>query len=222
MSSTLRAGSTSGELSSAGSERTLTTSTGGSSHTHSHRKHNQQHHHHRSRSAPRAPEKPPRKRHVTPGHSLASIPSQIKLSMLNSGLISFGESDGLFCFAVGGFFFVSSGRRAGWESVLEDFWGKIVLTLFRRCNYVCEEFNVSIQGEKIETDVTLGKWAWDWKLFFFSSQLCVFPANPNDFVVYRISMHLRKKVFTGLNKNRQTWLTDLIVRGICKYTNIIL
>jgi hypothetical protein len=91
MSSSLRAQSTPGELtnlSSAGSDRTLATSTGGSSHTHSHRKH---HHHHRSRSAPRAPEKPPRKRHMNPGHSLASIPSQIKLSMLNSGLISFGE-----------------------------------------------------------------------------------------------------------------------------------
>ncbi|OXU25363.1 hypothetical protein TSAR_012926 [Trichomalopsis sarcophagae] len=90
MSSTLRAQSTGGELtnlSSAGSDRTLATSTGGSSHTHSHRKH---HNHHRSRSAPRAPEKPPRKRHMNPGQSLASIPSQIKLSMLNSGLISFG------------------------------------------------------------------------------------------------------------------------------------
>ncbi|XP_058795519.1 receptor-type tyrosine-protein phosphatase kappa isoform X1 [Phymastichus coffea] len=85
--STLRATSTLGELSSAGSDRTLATSTGGgSSHTHSHRKH--QHHHNRSRSAPRPSEKPPRKRHLNPGHSLASISDQIKLSMLNANIIS--------------------------------------------------------------------------------------------------------------------------------------
>lgn len=76
-------------LSSVGSDRTGAASTAAGSHSHSHRKH---HHHHRSRSAPRAPEKPPRKRHLNPGQSLASIPSQIKLSMLNSGLISFGKS----------------------------------------------------------------------------------------------------------------------------------
>lgn len=76
-------------LSSLGSDRTGVASTVGGSHSHSHRKHH--HHHHRSRSAPRAPEKPPRKRHLNPGYSLASIPSQIKLSMLNSGLISFGK-----------------------------------------------------------------------------------------------------------------------------------
>ncbi|CAL7939364.1 unnamed protein product [Xylocopa violacea] len=87
--SSLRTQSTAGGvvgLSSVGSDRTGATSTAAGSHSHSHRKH---HHHHRSRSAPRAPEKPPRKRHLNPGHSLASIPSQIKLSMLNSGLISF-------------------------------------------------------------------------------------------------------------------------------------
>ncbi|XP_029677428.1 receptor-type tyrosine-protein phosphatase kappa isoform X2 [Formica exsecta] len=80
-------------LSSVGSDRTGATSiaAGSHSHSHSHRKH---HHHHRSRSAPRAPEKPPRKRHLNPGQSLASIPSQIKLSMLNSGLISFAEELG--------------------------------------------------------------------------------------------------------------------------------
>lgn len=77
-------------VSSIGSDRTgATSTTAGMSHSHSgsHRKH----HHHRSRSAPRAPEKPPRKRNLKTGHSLASIPSQIKLSMLNSGLLSFGE-----------------------------------------------------------------------------------------------------------------------------------
>ncbi|OAD58019.1 hypothetical protein WN48_00811 [Eufriesea mexicana] len=87
--SSLRTQSTGGGvlgLSSVGSDRTGATSTAAGSHSHSHRKH---HHHHRSRSAPRAPEKPPRKRHLNPGHSFASIPSQIKLSMLNSGLISF-------------------------------------------------------------------------------------------------------------------------------------
>lgn len=78
-------------LSSVGSDRTgaASTAAGSHSHSHSHRKH---HHHNRSKSAPRASEKPPRKRHLNPGHSLASIPNQIKLSMLNSGLISFGES----------------------------------------------------------------------------------------------------------------------------------
>lgn len=89
--SSLRTQSTGGGvvgLSSVGSDRTGVASSGAGSHSHSHRKH---HHHHRSRSAPRAPEKPPRKRHLNPGYSLASIPSQIKLSMLNSGLISFGE-----------------------------------------------------------------------------------------------------------------------------------
>ncbi|XP_058795525.1 receptor-type tyrosine-protein phosphatase kappa isoform X4 [Phymastichus coffea] len=92
--STLRATSTLGELSSAGSDRTLATSTGGgSSHTHSHRKH--QHHHNRSRSAPRPSEKPPRKRHLNPGHSLASISDQIKLSMLNANIISIAEELGL-------------------------------------------------------------------------------------------------------------------------------
>ncbi|KYN08432.1 hypothetical protein ALC62_00586 [Cyphomyrmex costatus] len=93
--SSLRTQSTGGGgvlgLSSVGSDRTgaASTAVGSHSHSHSHRKH---HHHHRSRSAPRAPEKPPRKRHLNPGQSLASIPSQIKLSMLNSGLISFGET----------------------------------------------------------------------------------------------------------------------------------
>ena len=89
--SSLRTQSTCGgvvSLNSVGSDRTGGASTVAGSHSHSHRKH---HHHHRSRSAPRAPEKPPRKRHLNPGQSLASIPSQIKLSMLNSGLISFGE-----------------------------------------------------------------------------------------------------------------------------------
>lgn len=76
---------------SVGSDRTGATSTAGGSHSHSH-SHRKHHHHHRSRSAPRTPEKPPRKRHLNTGASLASIPSQIKLSMLNSGLISFGES----------------------------------------------------------------------------------------------------------------------------------
>ncbi|TGZ52575.1 Uncharacterized protein DBV15_11637 [Temnothorax longispinosus] len=92
--SSLRTQSTGGGvlgLSSVGSDRTgaASTAAGSHSHSHSHRKH---HHHHRSRSAPRAPEKPPRKRQLHPGQSLASIPSQIKLSMLNSGLISFGET----------------------------------------------------------------------------------------------------------------------------------
>ncbi|KAL6255332.1 hypothetical protein P5V15_013671, partial [Pogonomyrmex californicus] len=91
--SSLRTQSTGGGvlgLSSVGSDRTgaASTAAGSHSHSHSHRKH---HHHHRSRSAPRAPEKPPRKRHLNPGQSLASIPSQIKLSMLNSGLISFDD-----------------------------------------------------------------------------------------------------------------------------------
>lgn len=91
--SSLRTQSTGGGvlgLSSVGSDRTGATSTAAGSHSHSHR--SRHHHHHRSRSAPRAPEKPPRKRHLNPGHSIASIPSQIKLSMLNSGLISFGET----------------------------------------------------------------------------------------------------------------------------------
>lgn len=92
--SSLRTQSTGGGgvlgLSSICSDRTGATSiaSGSHSHSHTHRKH---HHHSRSRSAPRAPEKPPRKRHLNPGHSLVSIPSQIKLSMLNSGLISFGK-----------------------------------------------------------------------------------------------------------------------------------
>ncbi|XP_015175077.1 PREDICTED: receptor-type tyrosine-protein phosphatase mu isoform X1 [Polistes dominula] len=79
-------------LSSICSDRTGATSiaSGSHSHSHTHRKH---HHHSRSRSAPRAPEKPPRKRHLNPGHSLVSIPSQIKLSMLNSGLISFATEE---------------------------------------------------------------------------------------------------------------------------------
>ncbi|KAH0947953.1 hypothetical protein HN011_003645, partial [Eciton burchellii] len=90
--SSLRTQSTGGGvlgLSSISSDCTgvASTAAGSHSHSHSHRKH---HHHHRSRSAPRAPEKPPRKRHLNPGQSLACIPSQIKLSMLNSGLISFG------------------------------------------------------------------------------------------------------------------------------------
>ncbi|XP_018368860.1 PREDICTED: receptor-type tyrosine-protein phosphatase kappa [Trachymyrmex cornetzi] len=94
--SSLRTQSTGGGgvlgLSSVGSDRTgaASTAAGSHSHSHSHRKH---HHHHRSRSAPRAPEKPPRKRHLNPGQSLASIPSQIKLSMLNSGLISFATEE---------------------------------------------------------------------------------------------------------------------------------
>lgn len=75
---------------SVGSDRTGATSTAGGSHSHSH-SHRKHHHHHRSRSAPRTPEKPPRKRHLNTGASLASIPSQIKLSMLNSGLISYGK-----------------------------------------------------------------------------------------------------------------------------------
>ena len=96
MSTHHRAHSTAGELSllsSASSERTLAPSTATSSH--SRRKHNNNknnnNRHQRSRSAPRAPEKPPRKRNLNPAQSLASIPSQIKLSMLNSGLISFGK-----------------------------------------------------------------------------------------------------------------------------------
>ncbi|EZA61900.1 hypothetical protein X777_04711 [Ooceraea biroi] len=94
--SSLRTQSTGGGvlgLNSIGSDCTgaASTAAGSHSHSHSHRKH---HHHHRSRSAPRAPEKPPRKRHLNPGQSLACIPSQIKLSMLNSGLISFGELTG--------------------------------------------------------------------------------------------------------------------------------
>ncbi|KAG7200253.1 hypothetical protein KM043_017724 [Ampulex compressa] len=99
--SSLRTQSTGGGvlgLSSVGSDRTGAASTAGGSHSHSH-SHRKHHNHHRSRSAPRAPEKPPRKRHLNPGHSLASIPSQIKLSMLNSGLISFGES---LCFGIQG------------------------------------------------------------------------------------------------------------------------
>ncbi|XP_066601849.1 receptor-type tyrosine-protein phosphatase kappa isoform X2 [Prorops nasuta] len=93
--SSLRTQSTGLGVSSLGSDRTGATSTGGggaASQTHSHG-HRKQHHHHRSRSAPRVQEKPPRKRHLNPAHSLASIPSQIKLSMLNSGLISFGTEE---------------------------------------------------------------------------------------------------------------------------------
>ena len=86
--SSRRTPNTATSISSVGSDRTGCTSTAAGSHTHSHS--HRKHHHHRSRSAPRAPEKPPRKRYINPGHSLASIPSQIKLSMLNSGLISFG------------------------------------------------------------------------------------------------------------------------------------
>lgn len=90
--SSLRTQSTGGGvlgLSSICSDRTGATSIASGSHSHSHT--HRKHHHSRSRSAPRAPEKPPRKRHLNPGHSLVSIPSQIKLSMLNSGLISFGK-----------------------------------------------------------------------------------------------------------------------------------
>ncbi|XP_034946982.1 myotubularin-related protein DDB_G0290005-like [Chelonus insularis] len=90
--SSLRTQSSAGAVvgfSSVSSDRTGAASTGGGSHSHSH-SHRKHHHHHRSRSAPRTPEKPPRKRHLNTGTSLASIPSQIKLSMLNSGLISYG------------------------------------------------------------------------------------------------------------------------------------
>lgn len=80
---------TPGAASSVASDRTGGASSATSTHTHSHS--HRKHHHHRSRSAPRVPEKPPRKRCLNPGQSLASIPSQIKLSMLNSGLISFGK-----------------------------------------------------------------------------------------------------------------------------------
>lgn len=60
--------------------------TGSSSHHHHHRKH-------RSRSTPRYAEmeKPKKKRHLSGASSLVSIPNTIKLSMLNSGLISFGK-----------------------------------------------------------------------------------------------------------------------------------
>ncbi|XP_044020892.1 receptor-type tyrosine-protein phosphatase kappa [Aphidius gifuensis] len=93
--SSLRTQSSGGAVvgfSSVGSDRTGGTSTAGGSHSHSH-SHRKHHHHHRSRSAPRTPDKPPRKRHLNTGQSLASIPSQIKLSMLNSGLISFAVEE---------------------------------------------------------------------------------------------------------------------------------
>jgi hypothetical protein len=62
-------------------------SSGGTSHHHHHRKH-------RSRSTPRYTdaEKPKKKRILSGGStSLVSIPNTIKLSMLNSGLMSLGK-----------------------------------------------------------------------------------------------------------------------------------
>lgn len=62
------------------------TTTGGSSVATSQRKH-------RSRSTTRYAdlEKPKKKKNLSGATSLVSIPNTIKLSMLNSGLISFGE-----------------------------------------------------------------------------------------------------------------------------------
>lgn len=63
--------------------------------------HHYHHHHgtasqrkHRSRSTTRYAdlEKPKKKKHLSGASSLVSIPNTIKLSMLNSGLISFGKS----------------------------------------------------------------------------------------------------------------------------------
>lgn len=63
--------------------------------------HHHHHHHgggssqrkHRSRSTTRYAdlEKPKKKKHLSGASSLVSIPNTIKLSMLNSGLISFGK-----------------------------------------------------------------------------------------------------------------------------------
>ncbi|CAB0042015.1 unnamed protein product [Trichogramma brassicae] len=76
------------------------TSSGAHHHHHQHHQHrsaaqHRHHHHNRSRSAPRQPEKPARKRAnsatLKSGISLASIPAHIRLTMLNSGLLSFAE-----------------------------------------------------------------------------------------------------------------------------------
>lgn len=69
---------------------------------------------HRSRSTPRHAEleKPRKKRHLSATNSLVSIPNTIKLSMMNSGLLSTSEylkkhtNDGLFLF-----FFFSLTRK---------------------------------------------------------------------------------------------------------------
>lgn len=65
---------------------TSSLATGGTGSHHHHRKH-------RSRSTPRYAdlEKPKKKKHLSGATSLVSIPNTIKLSMLNSGLISFGK-----------------------------------------------------------------------------------------------------------------------------------
>lgn len=53
------------------------------------------HRKHRSRSTPRLTDldKPKKKKHLGATTSLVSIPNAIKLSMLNSGLISTGNSN---------------------------------------------------------------------------------------------------------------------------------
>lgn len=59
------------------------------------------HRKHRSRSTTRCEEKPKKKKHHlgSASSSLVSIPNAIKLSMLNSGLISFGEFEKIIFFA---------------------------------------------------------------------------------------------------------------------------
>ncbi|XP_023319121.1 receptor-type tyrosine-protein phosphatase kappa isoform X2 [Trichogramma pretiosum] len=117
MNSSARAQSTPMELqtlggaASAGSQTTMMTTgtttgqaehlTSSGAHHHQHHHHHrstaQQRHHHRSRSAPRQPEKPARKRAnsgtLKSGISLASIPAHIRLTMLNSGLLSFAVEE---------------------------------------------------------------------------------------------------------------------------------
>lgn len=69
---------------------------GGSSHHHHHHHGGSSQRKHRSRSTTRYAdlEKPKKKKHLSGTSSLVSIPNTIKLSMLNSGLLSFGE----YCF----------------------------------------------------------------------------------------------------------------------------
>lgn len=43
---------------------------------------------HRSRSSPRANDRVEKKKHISAANSLVSVPNTIKLSMLNSGLLS--------------------------------------------------------------------------------------------------------------------------------------
>ncbi|KAK9731007.1 Protein-tyrosine phosphatase [Popillia japonica] len=50
---------------------------------------------HRSRSSPRANDRVEKKKHISAANSLVSVPNTIKLSMLNSGLLSSNENNSL-------------------------------------------------------------------------------------------------------------------------------